>query len=75
MTTFKRWWRADRRLEAGAARCLRFALVAILLLIAALLSYFTLLFFAHDGNPAFLKIDSCLDGGGGWNYEQRRCEG
>ena len=22
----------------------------------------------------FLKIDSCLDNGGSWNYEQQKCE-
>jgi hypothetical protein len=32
------------------------------------------LFAVHGGNPDFLDIDSCLDDGGVWNYETRRCE-
>lgn len=42
------------------------------LLIIAL--YFGLLFAAHDFNTDFLDIDSCLDRGGRWDYEQRRCD-
>jgi hypothetical protein len=36
--------------------------------------YFTALFIAHDGNPDFLSIDSCLDAGGKWNCTTRACE-
>ena len=32
------------------------------------------LFAAHESNPDFLDIDSCLDDGGMWNYETRACE-
>jgi len=28
----------------------------------------------HGGNPDFLKIDSCLDSGGRWNYQENICE-
>ncbi len=36
--------------------------------------YFGFLFVAHSGNPYFLKIDSCLDNGGKWNYQENICE-
>lgn len=26
-------------------------------------------------NPYFFQIDTCLDRGGKWNYEIKRCEG
>ena len=45
------------------------ALAAMLLVPLAL--YLGLLFLAHDCNPDFLKIDSCLDAGGRWDYENR----
>jgi hypothetical protein len=36
--------------------------------------YLAALFISHDGNADFLKIDSCLDSGGQWNYEAGMCE-
>lgn len=36
--------------------------------------YFGFLFVAHSGDPHFLKIDSCLDNGGKWNYQENICE-
>ena len=36
--------------------------------------YIGALFLAHGCDPDFLKIDSCLDGGGRWDYERRLCE-
>ncbi len=35
--------------------------------------YIGFLFLVHDCNPDFLKIDSCLDAGGKWDYENRVC--
>ena len=32
------------------------------------------LWIAHDFHPDFMKIDSCLDSGGHWNYESQECE-
>jgi hypothetical protein len=43
-------------------------------LLAILLVYLLALFVAHDFNPDFLAIDSCLDSGGRWNYTTRTCE-
>jgi hypothetical protein len=36
--------------------------------------YTTALWVVHDFNPDFREIDSCLDGGGRWNYESAECE-
>ena len=36
--------------------------------------YVGVLFMLHDFNPDFLGIDSCLDGGGRWDYEKRTCD-
>jgi hypothetical protein len=36
--------------------------------------YFGALFTMHGFSRDFLAIDSCLDGGGRWNYTQRTCE-
>jgi hypothetical protein len=41
---------------------------------ALILLYYAFLFLAHDGNLDFLRIDSCLDRGGRWNYQSRTCE-
>lgn len=45
------------------------AIAALCLMPFAL--YYGCLFFAHDCNPDFLKIDACLDAGGKWDYEKR----
>lgn len=45
---------------------------AVLLLISLL--YLGTLFVAHDFNPDFLAIDSCLDSGGRWNHAMKTCE-
>jgi hypothetical protein len=45
------------------------ALVAVVILPFAL--YFGALFIAYDCNPDFLKIDTCLDAGGRWDYTNR----
>ncbi len=46
-------------------------LSCLILILAALFGLFLL-------NPVawidFLRVDSCLDRGGRWNYEERRCE-
>ena len=39
------------------------------------LLYLGLLWYAHDFEPDFLAIDSCLDHGGKWNYKNDVCEG
>ena len=49
-------------------------LLAVTLVAAVLLSYPAFLFVVHDFNPDFMKIDSCLDRGGSWNYQTRQCE-
>ncbi len=36
--------------------------------------YFGILFIMHDFDINFLKIDSCLEKGGSWNYEKCECE-
>ncbi|HXD19374.1 MAG TPA: hypothetical protein VN654_20320 [Vicinamibacterales bacterium] len=36
--------------------------------------YLAVMFALYRGNPDFLSIDSCLDGGGRWNYATRMCE-
>jgi len=41
------------------------------ILVLPLALYFGFLFLAHDCNPDSLKIDSCLDAGGKWDYENR----
>ncbi len=47
-----------------------------LILIPCILAAFYIgaLYMAHDFNPDFMKIDSCLDSGGRWNYETRSCD-
>jgi hypothetical protein len=45
-----------------------------LIVVVAVLTYFVILFIAHGGSRDFLRIDSCLDAGGRWNYESRTCE-
>ncbi len=37
-------------------------------------AYFGALFVTHGYSRDFLAIDSCLDGGGRWNYPDRTCE-
>ncbi len=50
---------------------LLFGIVCVLLLPIVL--YLTALFVSYDCDPDFLKIDSCLDAGGRWDYEERVC--
>jgi hypothetical protein len=50
------------------------ALIVVASPFCFILFYFVALWVAHDFNPRFLKIDSCLDSGGKWNYEQNVCE-
>ena len=45
--------------------------VAVTLLV---LLYLGALFIAHDYDLDFIAIDSCLDRGGRWDDEGRRCE-
>ena len=42
-------------------------------LVAPFLLYYFLLFWVHDFDPLFLKIDACLDAGGRWDYDDGRC--
>jgi len=49
-------------------------MMAVVTFVITVLIYFAFLFIAHGGNHNFLSIDSCLDGGGRWNYEMRMCE-
>jgi hypothetical protein len=53
----------------------RICLSMCLLCMFAIFFYFGLLFYAHDFNPRFLKIDSCLDSGGAWDYGKNVCLG
>ena len=46
--------------------------IAVILLIT--ITYYSFLFVIHDFSGDFLKIDSCLDDGGRWNYDDRNCE-
>jgi hypothetical protein len=39
-----------------------------------LLLYFILLFILNDYNIYFLQIDTCLDKGGEWDYQNNICE-
>lgn len=39
-----------------------------------ILFYIVLLWVGHDFSPHFMKIDSCLDRGGKWDYQENRCE-
>ena len=55
----------------GWAKWVR-AVIALVMLAVAL--YLFALYAATDFSPDFLAIDSCLDGGGRWSYEERRCE-
>lgn len=49
-------------------------LIAIaLVLISPVILYYGFLFYAHDFNPDFISIDSCLDAGGSWDYQNQRC--
>lgn len=43
------------------------------IVLGAIAIYCGALFCAHDFDPDFLKIDTCLDRGGVWDYENRRC--
>lgn len=45
----------------------------VLILLGALIYTFTI-FQVHNGNPNFLKIDSCLDRGGCWDHSKNNCE-
>ena len=54
---------------AGIVTGLLATLIAILIGI-----HLATLWVLHDYNPDFLKIDSCIDAGGTWNYETRECE-
>jgi hypothetical protein len=47
-------------------------MLAVGLVVAVL--YFAVLFIAHDFDPDFLAIDSCLDAGRTWNQKTRQCE-
>ena len=48
-------------------------LIVMTLLICNFL-YMCFLFVGHEFNPDFFKIDSCLDNGGKWNYDNKICE-
>lgn len=45
----------------------------ITILVVPVLLYLAGLFFIHNCDPDFLKIDSCLDAGGVWDYENCQC--
>ena len=48
-------------------------LLTALALVSPLVAYYGFLFHAHGFNPDFLRIDSCLDAGGSWDYENQKC--
>ena len=48
-----------------------FTLIVVIFFLLA--SYSVFLFFTYDGDSDFLKIDSCLDRGGRWEYDLRSC--
>lgn len=64
--------------EAPQARPRKTKMATIFLLFAAPFIvaslYLGFLWVSHDFDPAFLKIDSCLDDGGRWNYAKGVCE-
>jgi hypothetical protein len=43
-------------------------------LLLAVALYVGFLFVVHDFNRDFLAIDRCLDDGGRWNDDMRRCD-
>jgi hypothetical protein len=51
---------------------------AILMLLGTALfliaGYFFSLYAIHGFSPDFLEINKCLESGGRWNYQTRRCE-
>jgi hypothetical protein len=52
----------------------RIAIIVVMVIAVCVLPfvmYFGVLFCTHKCNPDFLKIDSCLDAGGKWDYENR----
>lgn len=48
-------------------------IAAGLLILSFLIAHEALLFWVHDFNPDYRKIDRCLDAGGKWDYENRVC--
>jgi hypothetical protein len=48
--------------------------IPLLLILSFAAIYVIALFVLNDFNIDFLKIDSCLDAGGRWNYEARYCK-
>jgi hypothetical protein len=44
-----------------------------LILLSPFLAYEAFLFWAHDFDPDYNKIDECLDRGGIWDCENRTC--
>lgn len=49
---------------------LSFAFVALIIILVA---HEGLLYYAHDMNPDYARIDRCVDLGGQWNTETRTC--
>lgn len=50
-----------------------FIFVFVIALLNPISLYYGFLFYSHDFNPNFLKIDKCLDSGGSWDYENNEC--
>ena len=48
--------------------------IPIIALIIIILAYYLFLFVIYNFNPDFIKIDSCLDEGGTWDYEDKTCK-
>ena len=47
--------------------------ITLSLFVFTVLLYQIFLFISYRYNPEFLKIDSCLDNGGKWDYNNNYC--
>jgi hypothetical protein len=49
-------------------------LIIILVFVLTVIIYDRFLFYSFEKNPAYHEIDSCLDAGGRWNYQDSVCK-
>ena len=52
----------------------RYVLILLVFILFIPAIYLGLLFYIHDFDHNFLKIDQCLDNGGRWDYNDCECK-
>lgn len=62
---------ATKEKSGGGWKIILFCIFAPIVLIIAV--YSLMMFLTHDSNPDAIKIDTCLDQGGAWDYDKRIC--